>query len=135
MRVALLALLLLVGCHRTQGVKGYVLDSADGAHVQVCDVDEDYVPSLPHGEPVAGARVRVEVKGKMGGWIPFGPYVEKSEVRTDGLGRFDLEWYEVPHPQDARLLVEKPGFVPLEYPFALPCLEELRVYLARDGAH
>lgn len=123
------------GCHGPVGVRGYVLDAEGcGSRVQVRDVDYEQASSLPDAHPIAGALVRVEVLGKAGGWVPFGPYAKKCETRTDGLGGFLLEWSELPHPQDARLLVQKDGFEPLEYRFALPGYQEVRVYLAR-AAH
>lgn len=122
-----------LGCHGPQGMRGYVFDSGGHeARVYVRDVDEER--SLPHPDhrPVPGALVRVEVLGQAGGWVPFGPFAKKSETRTDGLGSFFLEWSEIPHPQDARLLVVKDGFKTFEYRFALPGYQEVRIFLARD---
>jgi len=132
--VPLLPLLAVaVGCHGPQGVRGYVLDAeGDHARVYTSDVDYEDDSALPDAHPVVGAIVRVEVLGKAGGWVPFGPYAKRAETRTDGLGSFLLEWSEMPHPQDARLLVRKEGFDPLEYRFALPGYQEVRVFLARN---
>lgn len=124
----------IVGCHGPQGVRGHVLDAGDGdARVYVRNLDDEQPSGLPDAPPVPGALVRVEVLGKANGWVPFGPYAKKCETRTDGLGSFHLEWSELPHPQDARLLVMKEGYETLEYRFALPGYEEVRVFLAREN--
>lgn len=132
MGLVLAAAFTAAGCHGPQGVRGYVFE-ADGPDARVCvrDVGIDHVPPPSEGLPVPGAGVRVEVVGKAGGWVPFGPYAEKAGTRTDGLGGFAIEWSEVPHPQDARLVVEKDGFDPVVYRFALPGYQEVRVWLAR----
>ncbi len=128
----LLVLAALIGCHAPQGVRGYVLD-AEGGHARVYTRDVDYEDdsALPEAHPVSGALVRVEVLGQAGGWVPFGPFAKRAETRTDGLGSFLMEWSEMPHPQDARLLVQKEGFEPLEYRFALPGYQEVKVFLVR----